>query len=240
MDLSHLVRDSKFVLSTFETVGGSTVTRTGCKIHVPIHYEEAGLIEIGAENNILGIFPIIVDDKYYAVNKTLSMFRMEPTSVSTVSINDLDYYEFFFEPGSLFIANNNVVVNDVIAYEVYNEFLAKVRIPWCFTYQDLGTLFQNAEKYTGMRVGATKTIIEMIVSAITRDSNDLSKYYRHLINQLEGKLPDEVSYIPVGDVIYGATNTTAKQIGAYFDLGTMSALVNPSIRTEKIETILRR
>lgn len=240
MDLSHLVRDSKYVLSTFETVDQTTVSKTGCKIHVPVHYEESGLIEIGAENNILGIFPIIVDDRVYAVNKTLSMFRMEPTSVSTVSIREMDYYEFYFEPGSLFIANNNLVVNDVIAYEVYNEFLAKVRIPWSFTYEDLGTIFQNSEKYTGMRVGATKTIIEMIVAAIARNDDDLSTYYRHLLNAVDGKPTKEPVFIPVGDVIYGATNAIAKMIGAYFDLGTMSALVNPSIRTEKIESILRR
>ena len=46
--------------------------------------------------------------------------------------------------------------------------------------------------------------------------------------------------IPFRSVTYGATNTTAKLMGAYFDEGLTSALVNPSQRTEKIEELLRR
>jgi hypothetical protein len=240
MDVSQLIRNDEVVLSAFKTVGDTLIAIKPCKIHVPVHYEESGLIEIGAENNLLGIFPIIVEDTHYAVNTTLAMMRMEPTAVSTITIKDTQYYEFYFEPGAVFLANMNLVVNDVIAYEVYNEFIAKVRIPWCFTYQDLGTLFINSGKYTGMKVGATKTIIEMIVAAIARQDGELANFYRHLMNALDGKATQEPVYIPVGDVIYGATNTTAKMIGAYFTYGTMSALVNPSIRNEKLEDILRR
>jgi hypothetical protein len=48
------------------------------------------------------------------------------------------------------------------------------------------------------------------------------------------------TFIPFRSPIYGATNTTAKLIGAYFDDSINSALVNPSEKVEGVESLLRR
>jgi hypothetical protein len=47
-------------------------------------------------------------------------------------------------------------------------------------------------------------------------------------------------YIPLRSVTYTATNTTNKLAGSYFQEGLVSALVSPSERKERIESILLR
>lgn len=250
MNVRSLKRDAVYVNSTFERVGDTLITKTGCRIHVPTHYEETKLLEIGTETYTLGVFPIIVGD-FFATNIAITMMRIEPTTMTKVEIEGMEFYEFYFESGAVFLANINVVVSAVTAYYAYNDIVAKVRVPWYLSYaipvsadkphvliSDMARLFLLSEKYAGIRVGATKTTMELIISAIARKEEDLALYHRHVINK-QGALT-QPAYIPVGDVIYGATNTVARLIGAYFDLGMRSALVNPSIRREKIEDILRR
>ena len=80
---------------------------------------------------------------------------------------------------------------------------------------------------------------QMFAAAITRDSANRAKYYRHTLSDLpsEDRPP---TFIPLRSVTYGATNTTAKLMGSYWNDGLTSALVNPSEKTERIEQLLRR
>lgn len=238
MDIPNLKRDASYVKGTLEQLGDKVVTRTGCKIHIPVHYQESSLLQIGAENYILGIFVLIVDDRTYAVNSAITMLRIDPTFMTTVKYDNTDYYEFYFEPGSVVFDNTKTVVNDVVAYYVYDEFVAKGRIPWYMTYDDMGKLFASSSRYAGISIGANRAVMEMLVSSIARNPKDLTQYYRHYTN--ETAEPIEPAWIPGSSVIYGATNTTAKTIGSYFDLAVVSALNNPSTRNERIEDILRR
>lgn len=238
MDITELRRDANYVLSTLEEVGDTLVTRTGCKIHIPVHYEESNLITIGVETYILGIYAMIVEDRVYSVNSVLAMMRIDPTYVGNVVIDETHYYEFYFEPGSAVIRGLDLVQNDVIAYYVYDEFMAKGRVPWYIDYYDKGRLFASAPKHAGIRIGANQAVMEMMVATNTRNPNNLSEYYRQYVNATDK--PEPAANIPSNSVIYGATNTTAKLNGSYFDLGVVSALNNPSVRKERIEDILRQ
>jgi hypothetical protein len=238
VDIPNLKRDAEYVKGTLEVLGDTIVTRTGCKIHIPVHYQESNLMQIGAENYILGIFAVIVDDAKYCVNSAITMMRIDPTFMSTFKYDDTEYYEFYFEPGSVVFSNTMVMVNDVVAYYVYDEFVAKGRIPWYMTYADMGKLFASSGQYAGISIGANRAVMEMMIASIARNPKDLTQYYRHYRN--ESTDPELPTWVPGSSVIYGATNTTAKIIGSYFDLAVVSALNNPSTRTERIEDILRR
>ncbi len=80
----------------------------------------------------------------------------------------------------------------------------------------------------------------MVIATMSRDPEDRTKYYRHEIQSLDEIKTNPPAFIPFSDVTFNATNTVSKFIGAYFDVGVNSALVIPSKRVEKIESILRR
>lgn len=237
MDVTKLVRNARAIKDNLKIVDREVMTVNGCKIHIPVHYEESGLIEIGSETYILGIFAYIVDDKYYAFNSAMTKMRIQPTYTNIVSINEMAYYEFYFEPGSAVIADKMAVIDDGIPFMVYDDIQAKGRIPWYISYTDKCKLFRSSKRYAGLTVGANKAVMEMISANTCRDPDNLVKYYRQMLTK---ETTVEPAHVPFNSVIYGATNTVARLVGNYFELGVMSSLINPSTRTERIETILRR
>lgn len=217
-----------------ELEDGSLVALQPLKIYIPVRFAEQGLANVGSEVYIPAIFAIVLDDQYYGVSKDCAVMRITPTDTNTVKFGEDDYYEFVFERGSVMIPNLGLVKTDTYVYYVYNEIIAKGRVPWYLDYDDLGGLFDSTEYHAGMVVGENHAIYEMIAASITRLTNDRTKLYRQ-----NWKDSDDYTYIPLRNITYGATNTTARIDGAYFDEGITSALVNPSESVEPFEEILR-
>ncbi len=240
MDIKSLVRNKKVVHDSLDKVGSQLLTKTGCKIYIPVRYAERQLAVISSEISIVGIFAIVVDDKYYGVSKAIAMMRIEPTASSTITVGEEDYYEFYFEPGSVVIADTQVVKEDTLCYFVYDYLIAKGNVPFFLNYVDLATIFENSVYYTGLSVGANHAIMDVIVASISRQEEDRTKYYRQWITKPEQLVTNPPAFIPFKSVIYGATNTTARLMGSYFEEGLTSALVNPSERLESVEELLRR
>ena len=88
-------------------------------------------------------------------------------------------------------------------------------------------------------MGSTPAVLEIIVSTICRDSNDLRRYYRQVVETKEEISQNPPALIPLRNVSYGATNTIAKITGSRFDEGMTSAIVSPGDRVERTEKILR-
>lgn len=240
MDISTLKRDPKVIHQDWKTVGDQRIiTQKGCKIYIPSKYQDNRLVVIGVETYILGIFAVVIGDRY-GVSRAPAMLRVEPDNIATVKIEDEDYLELTFEPGSSVISNTDVVQNNSLLYTIYNEFIAKGYIPWYFTYQDLGELFSLSKYYTGTFLGANHVIPELIAATISRNPDNLKQQYRHVVEKPQDldKVPPHI--VKLNSVTYGATNTTAKLIGAYWEEGVTSALVHPSAKHEDIEDILRK
>lgn len=241
MNAADLIRDASRVHAhLMETDDGALITTKGCRIFIPGRFAEKTLATISNEVYIVGIFAIVVEGKYYGVSLANAMMRIEPSSTETVMFGEDEYIEFCFEPGSTVISSTELVRNDTLLYEIYDEIIAKGHVPWYISYDDLGRLFESSEKHAGVRLGANHAILEMIAAAITRDPADLTRYYRQAVKAREDQFTNPPAVIAFRNVTYGATNTTAKLMGAYFDDGLTSALVNPSQRVEPIEEILRR
>lgn len=241
MDVSQLQRNPDQIKQNLKALGeDKLITKEGCKIYIPQRYQEQNLAKVGSEVYTLAIFAIVVGDKYYGVSKAPSMTRLTPDTIRTVTIGEDEYLELVFEKGSVVMPNTNLVNDDTLLYYIYNEYFAKGKVPWYINYRDLGSLFEHAKDYTGTSLGANHVVTELITAAIARDNNDKTKFYRHVVDnvrQIHSKAP---VIVPLKSVTYGASNTTAKLIGAYWDEGVTSALVNPSDKTEPIEEILRR
>jgi hypothetical protein len=241
MDWKRYQRDASKVHAVLvEQPDNSVMTTRGVKIYVPERFSEKQLAVIGAETYIVGIFAIVVDDLYYGVSTANAMMRIKPSLISTVKFDDSTYLEFSFEAGSTVIATTELIKTDTLVYRIFDEMIAKGHVPWYLSYDDLAKLFETAEYHAGMRLTRSHAILEMIAAAVARDPQDRTKYYRHsVVNQADERSRPPV-VIPLRSITYGATNTTSKLLGSYWDQGLTSALVNPSTKVENIEDLLRR
>lgn len=233
-----LVRDADRVHQHLHLMeDGSVVVDTAATIEIPCRFTERNLAVLGAEVFIVGFFPIIIDD-YYAVNSTIGMTQIVPGSTEKIKRNGVDYYSFSFQPGSVLIKSTDIVMNDVLTYYVYNEFVAMGNFPWYMNYFDRAKIFRTAKIHAGINLGAP-TVVELIISTTQRDSKDLSTLYRHIIKSLEDVIISPPVSVPFKSVIWNTADTTSKLNGANFNDGITSAVANPSQSVELIEELLR-
>lgn len=237
MKLSDLTRNASKVKSNLKELSdGSVVSVKGCKIYVPSRFRDKHLAELGNETYVLGIFMMSVDDKFYAVNNVNAMMRIEPSSINDVVLDGKDYLEFIFEPGDIVFPTTELVQSDKLTYFIFDEIVAKGNVPTYLDYNDLCNVFSTAQKFAGVKLASTPTILHVLIAKVARDPKDHNVYFRQVTN---GNDLETVHYIPLRSSTHGATNTTARLLGSYFSDNITSALVNPSEREENIERILR-
>ena len=241
MQYSNLIRDADHVKTCLQELpDGSLIAVKGCKIIIPARFSERGLAEIGLEIFIIGIYAMIVEDKYYAVSLVNMMIRITPSSTLKIKIGGVEYYEFTFDPGQTVMPRTNLVRNDILVYKIYDEIVSKGKVPWYLGYEDLGHIFDTASSHGGANIGTDAEVTELIISIISRNSKDRTQYYRSSINSIEDLKTNPPVYISLKSVPYAATNTTNKLAGSYWSEGVVSALVSPSDRVERVEQLLLR
>lgn len=240
MDASKFKRDASRVHAALKSPGdGSVVAIKPVWIYIPARFAESQMAILGADTWISGIFCIAVEGQFYGVSTANAMMQISPTTVSNVRFGDDEYLEFYFEPGSRVIVNDQLVKNNSFIYSIYSELLAKGHVPWFLGYEDLGRIFQTSHHHTGTWVGANDQILEMIVASLARDRDNRMTYYRHTVDSKQALVTRPPVVIPLRSVTYGATNTTAKLMGSYMEEGLVSAIVNPAEKVEPIEALLR-
>lgn len=238
MDHRQYIHDGAKAQSYLREVEGDRlVTTRGCKIVIPVRFAERGLAYVGIDTRIVGIFAIIVEDHYYGVSLANAMMRITPSSTNKVMYDEDEYYEFTFDPGATVCPSLQLVKIDTLVYNIYDEILAKGRVPWYLSYEMMGKLFDTAKEHAGANIGQQQEVTELMVSIIARDEEDRTKYYRQVVASNPNKLP---AFIPLRSVAYAATNTLNKVAGSYARDGLISALVTPTERVERLEDLLRR
>lgn len=241
MDLTRLIRDPKIVRENrVKLPNGSVTTKRGCKIYIPSRFAERGLAEVGIETHICGIYAMVCDDAYYAVSTINAMIRIEPSKTLKVKFKGVEYYEFVFDPGAVVYSSTSLVRIDTLTYHIYDEIFSKGRVPSYLSYDDLGGIYDTARKHAGANVGGNPEVVELMVSLIARDKTNKTLSFRSTVKTPSDLKNSTPVYIPLRSVSYAATNTTNKLGGSHFVQGLTSALVNPSERPERIETILRK
>lgn len=240
MDFRKLTRDADKVKAQLrELPDASVVTLHGCKIYVPARYVEQGLAFIGNENYIFGMYAMVVGDTYYAVSNACTLLHIHPSGTGTVRCDEVDYYEFSFDPGTTVFTTVNVVKDDVLPYKMYKEFVEMGKVPCYFDYVDCANMFTSVPHYCGVDLGANEAIVSAIGSSICKNPKDLTQPYALILKNIADRHRQPFTIVPFRDVQFGATNTTAKIMGSYSDQALTSALVNPSQRSEGIEEGLR-
>lgn len=241
MDIKKLVRNVSLINSLLVELPNNTIVTTKpIKIYSPVRYSERGLSSVGVDTNIIGIYAIVTEEGYYAVSILNAMINITPSSTITVKIEGEEYYEFSFDAGNVVISNLNLVQADVLVYKIYSEIISKGKIPWYLSYSDLGHLFDTAYKYAGANIGQNAEITELIISLIARNPKDRTEYYRSLLSSKEDLNVMKPEFIALKSVQYSATNTLNKLAGSYMSAGVVSALIDNSTRSERIESIIMR
>lgn len=237
MDVSKLQRDPEFIATVLKEVGNQLYVTEECSIHIPVRFSERGLASIGSDTYVIGIFPIICGDKY-SVIMVDALMRIEPAEVNRVVIHDTEYFEFVFPAGTPIVANLDLAQVDTLTYRIYDEIIAKARVPWYLTYFDLASLFDTAQEYAGADIGQNKEVTELLVSIIARNDKNRVEYYRTTVSDKESFLTTPPLYAPLKNVSLSATNAVSKLGGGHFREGTVSTIVSPSERVEPIEALL--
>ena len=238
MNVADYTRDPQAVKKAFQaTEDGALIAKKPCAIYVPRRFHDKELAVIDNEIYVVGIHMVVVDNSVYAVNLTNAMMRIAPSSINNVVMNDKDTLEFSFEPGDAVYANINLVENNKLLYFIFDEIIARGNVPPFMDYNDLGRLFDSAVKHAGVQLTSTPTVLHLLIASISRDPQNPQQYFRQVTN---GRDLEQVRFVQMRSGTFGATNTTARIMGAYFTDSLTSALVNPSDREENIERILRQ
>lgn len=238
--MTKLKRNAEKVLSFLtETDNNQLVCQVACKIQAPARFFSRNLGEIGARTYVYGFVPIILETGEYAVLNICGLIEINPYKTINVKIDGVDYVEFQFEAGQIIIPTLSVVKRNIIMYDIFDEFLAKGKIPWYVEYTDLCKMFDTSNEYSGTSIGKSHELIELFASIVTRSKNDRSKYLRATAeNEIDFNV-ENTTYVPMASVFYSSGSTLNKIAGNYFSDGVVSALVNPTDSVEKIESILR-
>lgn len=241
MALKGYIRDPERIKANLKVMEDkSVVAKAPCKLVVPARFQERNLASLGSDVYILGVWALILEDKYYGISMTDAMMQIDPVSTQTVLMDDDEYLEFSFDKGSRVFVTTDLLKSETLTYHIFDEFLSKGNVPWYLEYEDLPHLFDTAEYHAGMKVGGNHAIFEIICAMIGRVHNDRQKYFRHIAKSHKDQIATPPDFVPFRSVIYNATNTTAKLLGSYPSDGLTSALVNPAQKVESIEELLRR
>lgn len=239
IDPNALVRNAEKVKSTLVEDGDQLITKTGCKIYIPTRWTDKNLAVVGKEIRTIAVFPIIVEDKYISISSAVASMPLTPSRTSIVTIGEEDFYEFLFDKGAVICPNLNLVRVSTMAYYLYDEIIAKAHVPWFLDYPDVLRLLSTAKMHGDITLAANNVPMELLTATIARQSSDVIKYFRHLVPNEKASLVYKPDYVPLGNVLVGATNTTAKLMGNYLDDGITSALINPTTQIDPVETIFR-
>ena len=237
MDLARLNRDPnkiKKIISRDEE--GSAVVTRPCQLIIPSHWLTTNLVVTGQQTYVTSIYMLMDDRDNYAVSIANCMVRIQPSSMSTVQIGKKEYTAFEFDAGETIFPSKEVVRNNKLIYYIFDEFIAKGRVPAYMNYTDLGRLFDSSVYYAGIELASTPTIVHAMVSTIARDPDNPQTYFRHVS---DGDDLDRVKFIEMKNSIHAATNTSARMVGSYFSQNLDSALINPQEREHEIESLLR-
>ena len=219
------------------TSGGQYVTKSGCSIQVPVRTEDRGLTIIDVRTYVFGQFAIILDNGDYAYNNAICRVEINPTSMKIVTVDDIDYYEFYFEPNSVVIKTNQVVKDDKILYYVLDEFVFQAKVPWYMDYNDRLKLFLNVGRYVGLKAGDIPEILEAMVAITARSSSDETLFLRQTLKTYTDTT--KIINIPFSSVQESVQGTFNKIGGNYFEPAITGALTSPSQMANRFEKILR-
>jgi len=210
-------------------------------VHIPKTYEQRNLATFGERATVMGVFAMIDENNNYTVSLAPSLVVMEPSTISSVKINDEDYYNLIFEKGDKIIVDNRIAKEAQLIYHAYATFISGGYVPWFLDDTLLSTLFSSLSYFTEKKFSPYASIAELIISAMTRNPENIDETYRNYINQLKpGEKPKPPEFISLKNFAITANSKLNKFLGSHFEEGLTGALTSTTYEPTVLEQVLRQ
>ena len=203
------------------------------KIIIPKRYEVYNQLFISDTVKTLGVFDMIIDDKYQAGLMMFANIEIESDEISQIMIGNVQYITLTLSKGSRFICNTERIADSSIVYAVWMEFISRGKLIYNIDYNTLSRLFDQTKSMCDMGINVDHVIFEVIYSHLCRDPDNLAVQYRHT------DMTKDFKFIPLTSVGYSTTSTTSKLLGSYFGMSMNAALINTNETRTPLEDLLR-
>ena len=218
--------------------GKPVIAKTNLVLQIPVRFTEIDLAQIGSSTFIFGFAAIILETGEYAVLSVNAFLEAGPAIIDKVEIKGVEYFNFHFQAGDVVFKTKELVCRAALIFRALKEFVFNGKIPWYASYDDVGKLFDTAKKHSKTRAEILPSVNEFMAAYIARDKDNRIKFLRETARTRD-EFIKKLAWVPMKSVFWSAPGTVNKIAGAYFQDGIVSAMVNPSDQTEKIESILR-
>lgn len=236
----NLIRNPGKVLSCLSDLPGKPViAKAKLSIQIPVRFKEIELAQIGATSFVYGLFAILLESGEYAVCNVNAMIELGKAPIEILDVEGEPHYTFRYLPGDVVFVTKELVAQSSLIFKAVDEFFFKGKVPWYVDYDDMGRSLDTAKKHAKTSADVLPSVVEFMAAYIARNTNDRTKFIRETAKDLKGFDKKNLCWVPMRSVFWSAPGTVNKLAGAYFSDGVVSALVNPSEKTEKIERILR-
>lgn len=236
------VRDAGKVFSKLhisEDPSAPTLVKAGMSFIIPVRFNEIGLAQLGAKTFAYGLGLLVLDTGEYTLLNVSAMLELGDCTTQVFTEDEVDYYRFHFTPGSAFIKTRHLVCQSSLLFIALDEFIFKGKMAKYLSYDDAMRIFDTAQKHTRTSATILHPVVEFIIGYIGRSRADRKTYIRLAATKPSDYSLKNLSWVPMRSVYWSAPSTVNKTGGAYFPDGVVSALVNPSVRSDNIEKILR-
>jgi hypothetical protein len=241
MQINELVRTDTVIKECMMELDNALVAKTTCAIIVPFRFLQAGLLELGKNNYVATIFPVVNTANQYTVCNVCTKMEIVSRNIEITKFNGEDFYVFNYEKGDVICPDLELVKDDNFSYKIYQEIVQKAKAPWFLNYADIGKVMATAGSHSGVQIPDTNAIYELIVAALSRNE-DMTMYYRHVVDGLEDRdfIGHPLNSVALNSIIYATNNKMNKLMGGYIEDGLTSALTESTSATSEVELLLRK
>lgn len=203
------------------------------KVHVPAHFIDKGLLKITSIAECIGMFNVLVGDKYFIIMSPL-VYTLPYTSFYMTTIGEEDYVEFEFATGTPIIESLEVAKNAPMTVELLIYLMLRGQMPYFITPEHNLVMLTWCSDYAGISLDANPALIELIAGLSQRSATDKLSLYRH--NPTGG-----YQFVPLTDVSFGTFSTFSRLLNGHQSSAMITSLTeNKPAPPSKLETILRR
>lgn len=211
-----LKRDASFIRGLVTEKDGKFYCKESCVIEFPRWYFDRGMAEINESISYYGIFALIVGDRY-SVSVIPTQIVSDPVVVREIDRDGVVYTQLYFGKGDCIIKSKRVLMLNLLAYNLFEGFYVRSRVPWYMGYDDLVKSMDGLVGYAGSGVGRNLIANELLTSFVARSSKDKKVYFRQSGGGLE--------FINLLSPYYGTIGVVNKLGGSYFSENITSVLV---------------
>jgi hypothetical protein len=216
-----------------KVVGNQVLATSLTKVHIPAHFIEKGLLKLTEQAECIGMFNVIIGDKYFVIMSPL-IYTLPYSSFSVQTIGEEEYIELVFTADTPIIESLEVAKNAPMTVELLIYLMLRGQMPYYITPELNLVMLTWCSDYAGISLDSNPALLEVLAGLSQRAADDKLSLYRHNPN---GKY----QYVPLTDVSFGTFSTFSRLLNGHQASAMITSLTSdkPTLPS-KLETILRR